>query len=87
MNIMAAWLSKTEVMMGMPFADMVQTEMLFKQFSKSEQVVHILIEEGGLVVCLGTGADGIHDYRDTIFCPISEKLPTSLDVRIVQDAS
>ena len=87
MGIVATRLGESKAMMGMPFADVVQTETLFEQSSYREQIVHILIEEGVLVVRPGTGADGIHDHRDTVSSPITEKLPSGLDVGIVQDAT
>ena len=86
MGIVAARLGKPKSVMGMPFSDMVQSEALFKQFSNGEQVVHVLVEECGLVVRPGTGADGIHDHRNAVFCPIPEELSTGLDVGIVQNA-
>ena len=73
--------------MGVPLADMVQAVAVFHGVADGQEVVHILVEEGRLVIGPRSGTDGIEDDGSPVLRPVAEQLAAGLDVRAVEDTT
>ena len=87
MGVMSARTRKPKPVMRMPFPYVLKSIAAAEGIAHLEEVIHILIEEGALVIRSRAGADCIHHNRNAVNCPVAEELPSCLDVGVIKYAS
>ena len=84
MGIVATGMRQTQLMMGMPFANVLQSKFMDKDATHHFKIVKILIEESGLMVSIVARTNGVQHHGNACRSPIAKQLPARLDMRIVQ---
>ena len=87
MGIVPAGSGKAELVMGMPFPDVMETIAVLQQPSDLDEIFYVLVKECTLVVGSRTWSDSIHHYWYAGRGPVAKKLSAGLDVRIVQNTT
>ena len=87
MDVISARMVQTQLMVGVPFADVVKSEVVPKPVANLYKVVKILLEEGGLMVGFRSRSEGIENDWGAVCGPMTEELTAGFDVAAIEDAA
>ena len=86
-GIVKAGMCQTQLMMGVPLADVLEAKLTGKETANPFKVLNILIEKGMLVVGVIARTKNVKDDGNARRCPITEKLSARLSIRVIEDTS
>ena len=87
MDVISARMVQTQLMVGVPFSDVVKSEVVPEMLTNLYKVVEVLLEEGGLMVGFRSGAEGIENDWGAVRGPMTEELTAGFDIVAFKNAA
>lgn len=78
---------QTQLVVGVPFSDVVKSEVVPEMLANLYEVVEVLLEEGGLMVGFRSGSEGVEDDWGAVRGPMTEELSAGFDVVAFENAT
>ena len=87
LDVISARMVQTQLVVGVPFSDVVKSEVVPEMLANLYKVVKVLLEEGGLMVGFRPGAEGIENDWGAVLGPMTEELSVGFDVIAFENAT